>query len=68
MTIDPRDDKKWVAHLQRLERQEQSGRSPKQPVDPNEIAWQANAARRYIQQRRSPNAYLSGSAARDDAE
>ena len=68
MSIDPRDDKKWVAHLQRLERQEQSGRFPKQSVDPDEVEWQANLAMRYIQQRRRPASHSSGSAAKAEAE
>jgi hypothetical protein len=68
VTIDPRDDKKWVAHLQKLERQEKSGRFPKQAADPDEIEWQANIARRYIQQRREPTSHSSGSAAKAEAE
>ena len=68
MTIDPRDDKKWVAHLQRLERQEQRGRFPKRPVDPDEVEWQAHLARRYVERDFKPYDYSFGSAAKDDAD
>jgi len=68
MTIDPRDDKKWTAHLQRLERQEQSGRFPKSKADPGDIAFHANIARRYHTRDFKPYDYSSGSAAKDDAE
>ncbi len=68
MSIDPRDDPKWVAHLQKLERQEQSGRFPKQVVDPLYARRQANIARRYFERDFKPFDYSSGSAAKDDAE
>jgi hypothetical protein len=57
-----------VAHLQKLERQEQSGKFPKQVVDPAEVEFQANIARRYARRDFKPYDYSSGSAAKDDAE
>lgn len=68
MSIDPRDDRKWVAHLQRLERQEQSGRFSKPKVDPLYARRQVNLARRYFERDFQPYDYSSGSAAKDDAE
>ncbi len=68
MSFEPRDDRKWVAHLQKLERQEQSGKFPKQVVDPAEVEFQANIARRYARRDFKPYDYSSGSAAKDDAE
>jgi hypothetical protein len=68
VNIDPRDDKKWVARLQRLERQEQRGRFPKQEVDPLYARRQANLARRYFQGDFEPYDYSLGSEAKDDAE